>query len=73
MKKKQKIFMVFSPAFDGAENKLKTYIKNYIGSSITILFCINICKWKTEIDLFSAINLKCICKQLNGFQYQYLV
>lgn len=59
--------MVFSFAFSRAENKLKIYIKNYIGFSIIILFYINIYKWKTEIDLFLAINQKYIYKKLNEF------
>lgn len=41
-KKKQKIFIIFSPTFSEGRNKSKTHIENYIDFSITILFGIDI-------------------------------
>lgn len=38
------MFIVLNPAFNGAGNKSKTHVKNYIGPSITILFGIDICR-----------------------------
>lgn len=60
--------MVFSPAFSKAKNKSKIHVKNCIGSSITILFCISIYRQIIKIDLFLAINQQYICKKLNKFQ-----
>lgn len=73
IKKKQKMFMVFSIAFIKGKNKSKTHVKNSIGFSITTLFSIGICRWKMKIDLFPAINQKFICKKLNRFQHRYFV
>lgn len=42
MKIKTKNVYGFRPAFGRAGNKSKIYIKNYIGSSITIVFSIDI-------------------------------
>lgn len=67
------MFIVFSFIFDKAKNKSKIYIKNCISSNIIILSYINICKRKLKIDLFLAINQKCIKKKWNKFYYQYFV